>query len=66
MCATLKNMRTHEKAAELYDKVKALCAANYIPESCAVTRHKQKKKHLEDDVVDSGCGAASDLGDARS
>lgn len=66
MCVTLKDMRIHEQAAELYDKVKALCAAKYIPESCAVTRHKQKKKHLEGDVVESGCGAASDLGDVRS
>lgn len=64
VCATLKDMRTDEKAAELYDRAKAFCAANQIPEPCA-TRQRQKQKRMEDYVVDSSCGAVSDLGDAE-
>ena len=58
-------MRTDEKAAELYDGAKAFCEANQIPESCAVTRQKQKQKRMEDYVVESSCGAVSDLDDAE-
>ncbi|KAK0138714.1 Zinc finger MYM-type protein 1 [Merluccius polli] len=65
VCATLKDMRSDEKAAELYDRAKAYCAANQIPESCAVTRQRQKQKRVEDYVVDSSCGVVSDLGNAE-
>ena len=65
VCATLKDMRTDEKAAELYDGAKAFCEANQTPESCAVPRQRQKQKHMEDYVVESSCGAVSDLDDAE-
>lgn len=65
MSDTLRQIRTDEKAAELYDKVKTFCAANQIPEPCGTSRHRQKQKRMEDYVVESSCGAVSDLSDSE-
>lgn len=63
VCTTLKDMRTDEKAAELDGRTKTFCEANQIPVSWAVPRQRQKQKLMEDYVVESRCGAVSDLGD---
>uniref|UniRef100_A0A673HT75 HAT C-terminal dimerisation domain-containing protein n=1 Tax=Sinocyclocheilus rhinocerous TaxID=307959 RepID=A0A673HT75_9TELE len=65
VCDTLKQMRTDEKATMLYDTVRTICAANQIPEPCIATRQRQKQKRMEVYVVDSSCGAVSDLSDAE-
>ena len=64
VCATLKEMRTDPKATEVYDRAKALCETHQIPESC-VPRQRQKQRRLEEYIVESSCGAASDLGNAE-
>ena len=56
-------MRTDPKA-EVYDRAKALCETHQIPESC-VPRQRQKQRRLEEYIVESSCGAASDLGNAE-
>lgn len=65
VCDTLKDMRTEEKAAEIYDAAKAFCEANQVPVTCAVPRQRQKQKRMDDYVVESSCGALSDLGNAE-
>lgn len=64
VCESLKQLHTDEEAVELYDTVKALCAANQIPEPCATSR--QRQKCMEDYVVESSCGAVSDLSDSEN
>jgi hypothetical protein len=64
VCVTLKQMRPDEDAAKLYDTVKTFCAANEIPETCT-RQARQKQKRLDDYLVESRCGAVSDLGDSE-
>ena len=64
VCVTLKQMRPDEDAAKLYDTVKTFCAANEIPEPCT-RQARQKQKRLDDYIVESRCGAVSDLGDSE-
>ena len=64
VCVTLKQMRTDEDAAKLYDTVKTFCAANEIPEPCT-RQARQKQKRLDDYLLESRCGAVSDLGDSE-
>ena len=64
VCVTLKQMRTDEDAAKLYDTVKTFCAANEIPEPCT-RQARQKQKRLDDYLLESRCGAVNDLGDSE-
>ena len=40
-------MCTDEKAAEVYERAKAVCVTNQIPEACAAFRPRQKEKLRE-------------------
>ena len=64
VCVTLKQLRTDEDAAKLYDTVKTFCAANEIPEPCT-RQARQKQKRLDDYLLESRCGAVNDLGDSE-
>lgn len=53
--SALRDMRTNESAAQLYEKTTAFCLDNDIPEPATEPRRKQKR--MDDFVVESSCGA---------
>lgn len=55
--ATLKDMRTDEKAKELYDRAVSLCTDNNINIPDTTHRRGKKTKRMEDYLVESACGS---------
>ncbi|KAL1005411.1 hypothetical protein UPYG_G00058770 [Umbra pygmaea] len=61
---TLAAMRTDNTAGGLYDKAKTICEANHIQVPSDGPRNK--KKRMDDYVVESSCGQSTELSSAEN